>query len=205
MALFCYTTFMNWLSLTLFALLWLGIIYALNCAIAGEWKRIEPKQAMLYFFTVALIGVFGELFLDTIYNFFVGQPLWRYNILPIHAGYTSTFAVVVWGLYGIHLYLLHGSLIKKWQLTRRRYLALIISLEALLLEALLTLSAKWLLGDYIYYYLPGDLWHVTSVQNFPFYYICGLVILTTLRKFKPDPVFFSSMCAALLLVVVVLI
>jgi hypothetical protein len=193
---------MHPLSLILFALLWLAIIYLLNSIIAQGWKKIEPKQALVYFFTVALIGVFGELFLDTAYNYIVGHPLWRYEILPIQNAYTSTGAVVVWGLYGLHLYLLHGTLGSKWSINKTRHLALIFSVEALVFEALLTISAKLLLGKFVYYYIPGDLWHVTSIQNLPFYLICGFFILGTLKRFRKEPLFFSSMSALLLLVVV---
>lgn len=195
---------MNPGKLILFALLWLVIIYLVNSLIVRRWKTIELKRAVLYFLTVALIGVFGEIFLDSTYRFFVGHPLWRYNILPIHNAYTSYYAVVVWGLYGLHLYLLHDSLSSKWSINKTKHLALIFSVEALVAEALLTISSRLLLGKYMYYYLPSDLWHVTSIQNMPFYFICGVVILKTLRRFKPEPLFFSGMSVALLYVVVFL-
>ena len=182
------------LHLALFALLWLVIIYLLNAIIAKRFKKIDLKIALIYFFTVAAIGVFGEIFLDSVYNYFVGNPLWEYKILPIHHGYTSAYAPVIWGLYGVHLYLLHDTLSKKWSISRSRYLALIFSIEALIFEALLTISSKFLLGDFMYYYYPGDLWHVSSFQNIPFYFICGVVIIKTMRRFKKDPIFFSLMC-----------
>lgn len=190
------------LNLTLFSIAWAAAIYAYDCLLARQWIRIEPKLMLLYFTTVAMIGIFGEIFLDTAYNFFVGQPLWYYNILPIHGGYTSSFAIVTWGIYGAHLYLLHGNLAARWSITRTRHLALIFCFEALILEALLTLSAKVVFGEYLYYYLPGDLWHVTSVQNIPFYFICGVVILKSLKRFKSDPIFFSGMATFLTLVMV---
>ena len=195
---------MDPLALTIFALVWLLVLYGLNCLIYGKLKPIDAKMAVMYFFTLALIGLFGEIFLDSVYNFLVGRPLWVYQILPIMHGYTSSFAIVTWGLYGFHLYLLHGSLADKWSIYRRRHLALIFSVEALVLEALLTISAKVFLGKYLYYYLPGDLWHVSSVQNIPFYFICGVVTLATLKRFKADPVFFSAMSASLLFVLVFL-
>jgi len=195
---------MHPLHLTLFAAAWAVIIYGLNCLIARQWKRLEFKPALLYFSTVALIGLFGEIFLDATYKAVVGHPLWYYNILPIHGGYTSSYAVITWGLYGLHLYMLHDSLASRWSITRKRHLVLLFSVEALLLEALLTLSARLVFGRYLYYYLPGDLWHVTSVQNFPFYFICGLVVLGTLKRFRADPVFYSGMSLFLLYVLVFL-
>jgi hypothetical protein len=181
---------MNSIKLVLFALIWAIIVYVVNCMIAHKFKRIELKQAVLYFSTVAMVGLFGEVFLDTVYNTVFGNPLWRYNILPIHDGYTSSYAVVTWGIYGLHLYLLHGTL-KAKSIVRTRHLALIICLEALLLEALLTISAKLLLGRYLYYYYPGDLWHVSSFQNIPFYFIFGVVIINIVRRFQASPKFFS--------------
>lgn len=188
-------------SLTVFAAAWIAVIYLLNSLIAGSWKRIQWQQALVYCTTVAMIGICGEIFLDTVYKFFVGRPLWYYNILPIHGGYTSSYAIVIWAMYGFHLYLLHGSLAAKWSITRTKHLALIFSLEALLLEALLTISARIFLGRYMYYYLPGDLWHVSSLQNMPFYFLCGVLILKCLKRFQRDPVFFSVLCAWITLVV----
>lgn len=190
----------NPISLVIFALSVLAVVYAINCLIYGKFKRVDLKLAVLYFTTLAMIGLFGEIFLDTTYNLIVGHPLWYYQILPIQHGYTSAFAVITWGLYGFHLYLLHGSLADRWSIYRTRHLALIFSVEALLLEALLTISARVFLGRYLYYYLPSDLWHVSSFQNLPFYFICGAVTLKTLRRFKADPVFFSLMSGALLAV-----
>ena len=188
------------LSLVLFALGVTAFVYLLNCAIAKSWKRVSLLPALLYFSTVALIGLFGEIFLNTVYNFFVGQPLWWYNVLPIHHGYTSSYAIVAWGLYGLHLYLLHDTLGAKWSITRTRHLALIFSIEALVLEAALTLAAKAVFGEFLYYYTPGDLWHVTSFLNMPFYLICGFVILKTLKRFRKDPLFFTLMNTFLLIV-----
>lgn len=192
-------------SLVLFALYLFAFVYLLNSLIALQWKKIDLKKTTLYFFTVAMIGIYGELFLDTVYKFFVGRPLWHYNILPIHNGYTSSFAVVVWGIYGIHLCLLHDSLGSKWSINKTKHLALIFSIEALVMEAIVTISAKLFLGKYLYYYLPSDLWHVSSFQNIPFYFICGLIILKTIKRFRADPLFFSAMSASLIFVVVFLI
>lgn len=184
----------------LFSLLWLALLYLLNCLIAGKIKHIEPKFAILYFCITAMVGLFGEIFLDTLYNRIFGTPLWRYNIAPIHHAYTSSFAIVTWGIYGFHLYLLHGTL-KTKSITKTWHLAVIISLEALILEAALTLSAKWLLGDYLYYYYPSNLWHVTAWQNIPFYLIFGFVIVGILHRVRSHPWFFSGVALWLTVII----
>lgn len=192
-------------KLILFSLLWLVIAYGVNCGVAGKRMRVEPKMALLYFSTVALIGVFGEIFLDSTYNHLAGRPLWYYNILPVQGGYTSSFAIVTWGILGFYLYLMHDNLESKWSITKTKHLALIFSLEALVIEALVTISAKLLLGQYLYYYLPGDLWHVSSLQNIPFYFICGVAILKTTKRFRRDPYFFSAMSFCLIYVLIFLV
>jgi hypothetical protein len=192
---------MNIFRLVLFACLWTGVVYGYNCLLARRILAIDPARAGIYFMAVALIGVSGEIFLDTVYKSVVGTPLWEYKILPVHGGYTSYFAPVIWGIYGFHLYLFHG-LLDRWNVRGLLKRTLIFSFEALLFEALLTLSARPLLGDYMYYYFPSDLWHVTSVQNMPFYFICGLLIFRTVERFKKDPQFFSLMSASLMVVII---
>lgn len=192
-------------KLIIFGIVWLAIAYLVNCLIARRFIKFDLKMALLYFSTVALIGVFGEIFLDATYNHFVGRPLWYYNILPVQGGYTSSFAIVTWGILGFYLYLMHDTLASKWSITKTKHLALIFSIEALVIEALVTLSAKLIFGVYLYYYLPSDLWHVTSVQNIPFYFICGIAILKTIKRFRKDPYFFSAMSFCLIYVLIFLV
>lgn len=190
------------LRYAIFTVVWAVIIYLLNCAVARRWLRIDVKIAAAYAAAVAVIGVFGEIFLDTIYHAVAARPLWWYNLLPIHGGYTSAYAPVVWGLFGFHCYLLHDTLAKKWHITNKYKIALVLSLEALVLEAALTLSAVPVFGTLLYYYTPGDLWHVTSLQNIPFYYICGLVIAITTKRVRRDPSY-AILASVFLLVVIV--
>ena len=188
-------------SLFLFSVLLIVSVYLVNSIIARRFKKVQLSRALLYMSTVAMIGVFGEVFVDTIYAHFFHTPLWRYNILPIHHAYTSDYAVVLWGAYGFYLYLLHDSL-EKWSISKQRHLALIFSVEALVLEALVELSSKVALGKYVYYYYPGGLWHISAFQNFPFYLICGFLIVKTIRRFKVDPVFFTVINAWLISILV---
>lgn len=196
---------MSILDLSLFALAWATVLYLFNSLIFKHFIRIEYKVALLYMTTVAFIGLYGEIFLDTVYNKIVGVPLWQYLVLPIHNSFTSFYATVIWGLYGFHLYLLHGSLAKKIPMKTWK-LALIFSLEALILEALLNISFKLLFGTYVYYYFPSDWWqHVSTFQNIPFYYICGLLIVETVKRFKLNPVFYICMNLSLLVFLVLIV
>jgi hypothetical protein len=181
------------LELTGFALLWVAIAYVTNSIIIGRPKKLEFNQTLAYIVAVATVGVFGEIFLDTIYNYFVGNPLWEYRILPVHNGYTSSYAVVTWGIYGFYLSMLHDTLSKyNWSILK---LALLMSVEALFAEAALTVSAKLFLGEFLYYYFPDDLWHISSFQNIPFYFICAVIVTLTARYFKANPIFFALLCS----------
>ncbi len=192
----------TWLPYLIFTLMWLGIIYLYNCLIARSWKKIALREGVVYVTVTAFIGVYGEIFLDTLYHGVVGNPLWHYNILPIHDGYTSAFAPVIWGMLGFHVYLFHDTL-RKWRpAIRRRSIALLFSVEALFLEAALTLSSLLFFGQLMYYYYPSDLWHVTTIQNIPFYFICGMVLVRTLDVARRHTRYFIGIALFLLIVIV---
>jgi hypothetical protein len=66
---------MNAIRLVLFTLMWTGIVYGYNCLLVRKIIRVDFRRAGLYFLAVALIGVSGEIFLDTVYKSLVGTPL----------------------------------------------------------------------------------------------------------------------------------
>jgi hypothetical protein len=178
------------IRLTIFACILLVSVYLLSSATARKFKKVNPKKALLYVASVAMIGVLGEITADASYKYYFHTALWRYNYLPIHHAFTSQFSPMLWGVFGFYLYLNHHSL-EKW--TRRQLvnLALIFAVEALVVEAFADLISKAVLGNYIYYYYPNGLWHITSFQGFPFYIICGFVVAETIHRFKADPHFFT--------------
>ncbi len=184
------------MQLLIFALAWAVGIYAVNCLIAREIKRISPAQAFMHAAAMALIGLAGEVTVGTLYHALFSKPLWAYTILPIHHSYTSRYALFLWGVYGFHLYLLHGTLAKSRPRSIHR-IALLFSIEAVVIEALVNISYKLSFNNYIYYYFPNDLWHLTSLQTLPFYLGAGYIIAAAFRRFESDPRFFACMCAAL--------
>lgn len=184
------------ISLTLFAGFWVGLVYLLNSAIARHFKKIDLRMATLYVASVAMLGVFGEIFIGHIYDFIFHKPLWLYHVLPIHGGYTSYFAPVIWGILGFHLYLLHGTLNKKKTRTNQ-HLALLFAGETLILELAGNWSFLAWFHDYCFYYLPTDLWHLTSVQTLPFYLLAGFVLARTIQSLRTDPKFFTFMAMGL--------
>jgi hypothetical protein len=78
------------------------------------------------------------------------------------------------------LYLLHTTL-RQRSIAGSHVLALLFCLEAVALEALVNISYHIFFGGYVYYYLPSDLAHITSLQTVPLYLLAGYITVTALR------------------------
>lgn len=190
-------------QLVFFAAAWAVGIYLVDCLLTRQIKHVQLKPALLYVSTMGMLGVIGEVSIGSFYNFLFGTPLWNYTVLPIHHAYTSQYALFLWGIYGLHLYLLHGSS-KKGKPKSITWHALTFCIEAIAIEALVNLTFKLSFGRYIYYYFPSDLWHLTSVQTLPFYLAAGFIIFYAIRSFKADIKFYTAMCTSIAFVFVFL-
>ena len=180
------------MGITLFSIAWVGIFYAFNSAIAKSLVRIEIKTALLYISAVVFFGVFAEVLIDSLYAMVFGAPLWEYHLLPIHNAYTSYYSLVIWSLYGFYLYLMHQNLDTKFGLRSRRAMAAVVAIEALIIETLFNLTFILFFHQYIFYYLPSDLWHLTSVQAIPIYFLAGIIIVSYVRATTNKPLLFSA-------------
>ena len=103
----------NGIRLLIFGVICVVAVYIFSCLYYRRLQKIDLSIALLYITSVAMIGVLGEIFVDTIYTRIFGTQLWRYNFLPIHNGYTSQFSPILWGCFGFYLYLMHHDY-KKW-------------------------------------------------------------------------------------------
>lgn len=189
------------LPLVYFSLGWLAAIYLFTSAIAWRFKKVDIETALLYATSVAVVGVFGEVLVDSLYQLVFGTPLWQYRVLPIHNAYTSYYSPVIWGMYGFYLYLLHDGLCE-YCAHSIRPLTIFIAIEAIALELVLNLSYLAIFNQYIFYYLPDGLWHLSAFQVIPFYFAAGLVIAGFARRCKSSPRFFIFTNMVLLSVLV---
>lgn len=189
-------------NLFIFTLFCVLVIYLFNAFLSHRFKKIDYRYALLYITTVALLGVFGEVLIDSLFKLAVKRPLWEYHLLPIHNSYTSYYSLAVWGMYGFYLYIFHDFLKGKRSKLSKRYLILLIGVEAILLEVAINTIYLAFFGDYIFYYLPNDLWHLTSVRAIPFYLLLGIVISKCIKRFRKDPKFFIAMNISLVTVMV---
>lgn len=148
-------------------------------------------------------GPIGEIIVGTFYNSIVGHPLWQYQFLPIHNGYTSYYAPVIWGLSGFGLFITQVILRfgRKYNLYGRSAITMI---ETISVETVINLSFLALSGSLLFYYAPAELGHVTSLQTLPFYFLLGLVIEKSIKRFMNDWLYFNLMFCGLIFVTVYL-
>lgn len=159
----------------------------------GMWRLIaqrplacNARTAMMYMGIAFPVFCFFEVTVGYGHTRFFGHPLWQYHIQPIHGGQTSVYNFAIWPLYGWHLYLCDQTL-ENWALSRPfGYVAqgLKHSCSGPLLEILANLGMLWAIGRYYFYYLPDDLWHLTSIQVVPYYALTSLLFSWVLKQAK---------------------
>jgi len=180
-------------KLILFFLYSVAVIYLVNFAFTNKSTQTNIKDVYMYSGTLALIGIISEVAVNSFCRAVFDAPLWLYQVTPIHQGDTSVFAFFQWSLYGYHLYFVH----KKLQSLQLNYeaaiFALVLSVDAMLLEILTNISSNFLLDTFIFYYLPGDIGHFTSIYVYPVYLLGGIILNEFFRRFEKDPMFFGNL------------
>lgn len=158
-----------------FALLFPSVSFLVNRRLCeGTLKRDIPGIALLAAL-VFLLAIFCEATINPIYEYYFNEKLWHYRFWPLHDGNISALSVLVWTSYGVHLYFLNQTL-DSWfsaGVTLNLFKAMIIGVEApLLWEVLGNGYFLLVLNDYYAYYLPGDVFHLTSLRVIPVYIFC---------------------------------
>ena len=174
---------MHYLILFIFSICWVAIIYLLNRIIAGHRLKINKIKVVQYITSMAALGILGEVAIDGFYKFAFGQPLWLYRLFPIHGGYTSVYSLFEWGLLGFYIYLLHGILREK-HISSIYIFASIFCADAIIFELMFNGSYKVIFQNYIFYYLPSNLWHLSALQAIPFYLLGGFLTIEIIAHEK---------------------
>jgi len=180
-------------NLIIFFLYLVAVIYFAGFALINSSTQIRIKEVYMYSGTLALIGCISEVAINSFCRTAFDSPLWIYQVTPVHHGDTSIFAFFQWSLYGYHLYFVQNK-IQSLNLKHEAYIfAAVISVEALLLEIFVNISSKFFLNTFIFYYLPGDMGHLTTVYVFPVYLLGGAILIEIFKRFLQDPVFFGNL------------
>lgn len=189
----------NGIRLLLYGIAIYASVYVFSCLVSRKVRKIHLSRALLYMTSMAMIGALSEIFCDTIYVHLFHYRLWFYQFLPIHHGYTSQYSPVIWGALGLYLYLMHHKY-ERWTRKELFVLSAVFSVETVAMEGLSVFFSKFFLGKYLFYYNPGNLWHVTSLQSIPFFFLVGILTLQTIHWFKSSPQYFTSISAYVTLV-----
>lgn len=191
-------------SLITFFLYLVAVIYLAGLALTDSSTKIRAKEVYMYSGTLALIGCISEVAVNSFCRAAFDSSLWIYLVTPVHHGDTSIFAFFQWSLYGYHLYFVQKK-IQSLKVKHEEYIfALVISVEALLLEIFVNISSSFFLNTLIFYYIPGDMGHMTTVFVFPVYILGGAILIETFKRFLQDPVFFGNLSYSIALIFVFL-
>lgn len=191
-------------SLIIFPLIYVPLLFAaLFWSSKTTGRSIDWRLLSLYISFLAMGGPIGEIIVGNFYYAVVGHPLWQYQVFPIHNGYTSYYAPVIWGLSGFCLFITQVLLRfgRKYNIYGRSAITMIETISA---EALINLSFLALSGSLLFFYTPGELGHVTSLQTLPFYFLLGLVIEKSIKRFVNDWLFFTLMFCGIIFTTVYL-
>lgn len=173
-----------------FSALLVTISYRINRFLLGDKLVVDGYRMALSASCVVLLALLGESLVNPLYTVWAGEKLWVYRILPLHDGNVSALGVMIWAAYGIHLYFTRQTLLRKLpnRLKNNAGMAFIIGFEApFICEVLGNLLFLQLLGEYYAYYLPGDVFHLTSFRVVPIYMLCLFVGLFILGKLENLP------------------
>jgi hypothetical protein len=184
----------NGLKLLIYGVWLVAVVYIVSCLRSRKIIKIQPSRLILYISSLAMIGALSEIFCDTVYVHLFHDRLWYYRFLPIHHAYTSQYSPVIWGAMGLYLYLKRPE-DEKWTRKQLIILSAFFSIETIIMEGLAVASSRVFLGNYIFYYNPGNLFHVTSLQSIPFFFLVGILTFQALRWFKAQPLFFTVISA----------
>ena len=171
---------------------------------AQNKKQIKApiKHLALGAVLMSALGPLGEIFVGTFYNYVAGFPLWQYQIFPVHHGYTSLYAPVIWAVGGIELCLLDAYL--RGKMISRVWRHALLSVDILAVELAINIGLFVTFGHMIFRYTPGDLLHFSSLQTLPFYFIAGLVFTGAFKILKPNSYLAAALFGFITFVVVFL-
>lgn len=159
-------------------------LYLLYCLLAGRWLRIDPYSLLLNMAGAFLVMSIMEASFGFMHAEFFGWRLWEYRIFPNHHGYGTDLGPMTWPWYGFHFYLFNEALHRRRLVLHQRGALIkgsITGLDGPLLEIIGNGLFLLLFGQYVFYYFPGELGHLTSVLVMPYYAAAGIVLVLVMR------------------------
>ncbi|HNY49486.1 MAG TPA: hypothetical protein PLV50_03610 [Smithella sp.] len=161
-----------------FVLFFAPLIYIFCSLLNKKFIVIQLPKLVLYMGATFFGAMWYEIILDTFFVKVSGQPGWLYKIWPMYHGYTSGVGMVMWPLYGFFIYCMNSAIEtnpKFINLNNGSAKAFLFAIDAMALEILVNCFSIVFFHTYLFYYLPGDLMHFTTIQIFiPYLFACSL-------------------------------
>lgn len=155
--------------------------------------KVNLKEMFLHMGIIVMLAPICEVVINTLCRFAADSPLWMYHVFTVHNGDTSKFSFFAWAIYGCHLYFMDRKFIHSSARYRTILFALILSLDAICMEFFVNITSIYYLHTYIFFYLPNDVQHLTTLAVVPFYFVCGLLAAEVLRRSFKRPILFGSL------------
>lgn len=139
------------------------------------------EDSSFHIFLYSGLIFLGAPIAETIYNslhFLIhNKQLWQYQLYPINNGDTSWLASIIWPIYGLNMYFIFKKISSFHYNRYIKYIlsGLIIGIEGPIWEIIVNAIFLIFFKTYVFYYLPSDLWHLSSVQAIPVYATCGIL------------------------------
>lgn len=159
------------------------LIYLINSFFAKEWIKPDWGSLILYAGMLLLCGCILEISINFLAEWMSGQPLWHYHIWPLHRASTSGAQLIVWPLYGVHLYLFSRAMYcRNSPLATENIIirALLLAIDAMFMEVLANLFSLVFFQSFHFYYYLSDFYHMTTGLVFLPYFASGLIGMTIL-------------------------
>jgi len=169
-----------------FTLVFATTVYLFNSWLERKWVRIKWPDIILFMGIAAAVGPTAEVLVNTFARAFLGAPLWLYQLFPVHGGDTSLVMSVIWPLYGFHIYCFHAALKARYDKTEDIDLALFVGIDAITLEVFANLFSLSFFYTLIFYYLAGDLRHLSTAVIFVPYVFGGYLAIKILHFLKKN-------------------
>jgi hypothetical protein len=131
-----------------------------------------------------------EIAVDTAWTAATGAPCWEYRLWPVHQGHTSRFGVLMWPMYGAFVQHFHGAIRRNPALHGLHgpaARAVLVAVEAMVLEILANALSLGGFGSFLFYYLPDDLGHLTTFRIFLPYVAAGAMGVALLGWLERQP------------------
>lgn len=169
----------------------------------GSNKKLNFDSYQFFLYTGATY--LGFVIMEASFGYFhqqlTGWRIWEYRMLPNHHGYGTYMGPFMWPLYGIHIYWYAQVMQqRKIQAFKKPWVqGLSTAVEGPLFEFIGNGIILIAFGEYLFYYFPGDLWHLTTLLVMPHYAIAGIIFaflinaLTTAKKSWGLPVALYSL------------